>query len=137
MKEAKPGDVRPVVKGFDGKPTNEDALFTRPGIIRGQQVPMSSLALALTSANIGRQVVDRTGLSGRYDFDLEWNAARDTATTPPMSNDPLSSGAPADSSGISVFTAIQATTWVEVGARQRICGSTRGRCAGAAIGELV
>jgi uncharacterized protein (TIGR03435 family) len=42
-----------------------------PGQIRAQSTPARSLASALTSA-LGRKVVDKTGLTGVYDFTLKW-----------------------------------------------------------------
>jgi bla regulator protein blaR1 len=69
--------------------------------------PVSLLVHEL-SQRLGRPVVDRTGLSGHYDFKLEWISdqsppvlqSRDSATAVP-------SAPGADSSGPSLFTALQ------------------------------
>jgi uncharacterized protein (TIGR03435 family) len=50
----------------------------------------------MMSRRVGRAVVDRTGLTGRYDFLLEW--------TPEMTN-----AATTDAPGPSVFTAVRET----------------------------
>jgi uncharacterized protein (TIGR03435 family) len=52
----------------------------------------------MMSSRVGRAVVDRTGLSGRYDFTLEW--------VPEMAATATGDGAPA---GPSVFTALRET----------------------------
>jgi uncharacterized protein (TIGR03435 family) len=56
-------------------------------------VPFQSLTGQLT-IQLGRQVVDRTGLSGRFDFHLEWAPERNA-------DDPVDTGAPF------LFTAVQ------------------------------
>ena len=56
-----------------------------------QACPISSIATALAQG-VGRTVIDKTGLSGRYSFTLDWST----------SNDPLASG-----DALSLFTAIQ------------------------------
>ena len=63
----------------------------------------------LLSQQLGRTVVDKTGLTGHYDFTLQW--------TPDESQGPMFKGAeggqapasapPPDSSGPSIFTALQ------------------------------
>jgi uncharacterized protein (TIGR03435 family) len=77
------------------------------GHISGQSVPMSTLASALTQT-LGRTVLDKTGLTGKYDVTLDW--------TPEDASDPLSKGPeesrqtavpPPESSGPSIFTAIR------------------------------
>ena len=62
-----------------------------PGRLTGSGVPISALADHLSGPlyQLGRQVVDRTGLKGNYDFTLEW-AASDS-----------------DAPGQSLFTALQ------------------------------
>jgi len=60
-----------------------------PGIIQGGSIGLGSLANRLSSL-VGRQTVDRTGLTGVFDFDLTW--AADAAP---------------DSVGPSIFTALQ------------------------------
>jgi uncharacterized protein (TIGR03435 family) len=67
------------------------------------------LARTLTG-QLGSTVIDKTGLTGKYDFTLQW--------TPDVSQAPLMAGAgpgaqgpgaaaPADSSGPSIFTALE------------------------------
>ena len=60
-----------------------------PGIIQGASISLGPLVNRL-SPLVGRQVVDRTGLTGVFDFDLTW--AADAAP---------------DSVGPSIFTALQ------------------------------
>lgn len=72
------------------------------GLLRlvGEDAPVSRLTPALV-AYVGRIVVDRTGLEGRFDFKLEW--------VPDAANMPLINGAkmvPAED-GPSIFTAVQ------------------------------
>ena len=52
---------------------------------------------------IGRPVVDQTGLTARYDFDLEYTREDAGATMMPAS----SGGTPATEFGASVFSSIQ------------------------------
>jgi uncharacterized protein (TIGR03435 family) len=49
---------------------------------------MEYLALQLSnSGGLGREVLDKTGLTGSYDFKLEWAAGND-GNPPPDSNQP-------------------------------------------------
>jgi uncharacterized protein (TIGR03435 family) len=98
MKQAQPGDPAPVVMDRDGHPTHEDALYRLPGQIKAQQVPMTSLALALSASGLGRQVVDKTGLTGKYDLTLQWT---------PEQGSSGDAAPPVEASGPSIFTAIQ------------------------------
>jgi uncharacterized protein (TIGR03435 family) len=67
------------------------------GGVRGVAAPISTLT-GLLSQQLGRLVMDRTGLTGKYDFQLKWTP--DTAYHAESNND-----APSD--GPSLFTAVQ------------------------------
>jgi uncharacterized protein (TIGR03435 family) len=71
------------------------------GQMKGQKAPPSSLAGVL-SAIVGRTVVDRTGLNGRLDFNLEWTPDDLSSGNGPDSAAPLS-----NVPGPSIFTAVQ------------------------------
>ncbi len=67
------------------------------GQIGGTSVPVPDIARALTqeaAGELGRVVLDKTGIAGKYDFKLKWTP--DTGTDTPPAN-----------SGPSLFTAIQ------------------------------
>lgn len=67
------------------------------GQLSGQGTEIEFLVTAL-SRNLGRLVIDKTGLTGRYDFKLEW--------TPDPGQMPSSDVAPVES-GPTIFTALQ------------------------------
>lgn len=70
--------------------TGPRTFFTsRPALIAGTRVSMRELAAALSSL-LGRQVIERTGLSGVYDVKVQW--------TPDSA---------AGDVGVSLFTAVQ------------------------------
>jgi uncharacterized protein (TIGR03435 family) len=106
LQEAKPGDTYPNgIKGFDGQ-GGAGLMHMGPGGLTGQGLPISSLARIL-SQQLGNTVEDKTGLTGKYDFTLQWTPDRNTS---PMSPEPGQQGPAAsstDSSGPSIFTAIQ------------------------------
>jgi uncharacterized protein (TIGR03435 family) len=109
LHEAKPGDTYPNgLKGFDGG-GGPGMMLMRPGQLTAQGVDLSSVAKQL-SQQLGRTVQDKTELSGKYDFTLQW--------TPDERGGPMSAATqgggsrsddapPPDSSGPSLFTAIQ------------------------------
>ena len=72
-----------------------------PGRSTGRSMPMRLLADTLSS-RVGRKVIDETGLTGEWDWDLEWS---------PGPSEPVSPGdvtaAPAPSDGPSIFAAVQ------------------------------
>jgi uncharacterized protein (TIGR03435 family) len=74
-------------------------------LIRATAAPISVILDALECAPDlgGREVVDRTGLTGTYDFSLKWTPLQTTAA-PGDGNRSLSS---ADAGGASLFTAIE------------------------------
>ncbi len=78
---------------------------------RGRMVALGStvdLFLFSLSQNLGRTLVDKTGLTGRYDFELHWTPD-DASALPPRAADGSQPSAPPPSSdsGPSIFTAIQ------------------------------
>ncbi len=74
-----------------------------PGRMNGQRVPLSRIAQEL-SPFAGRPVVDETGLSGSFDFQLAWTPDQFRSDDGKIK---LLNGNPVDSSGPSFFTAIQ------------------------------
>lgn len=53
------------------------------------------------SDTVGRTILDKTGLPGKYDYTLEW----EPDDTPPIAGN--ENGLPVDSSKASIFTALQ------------------------------
>jgi uncharacterized protein (TIGR03435 family) len=111
MKEAKPGDTYP--NGFkppNGIPAAGSMTFQAgpSGImITGQGAPMAIL-IPTISREVGRLVVDKTGLTGNYDFKFQYTPE----TYHPPSNLSEGGGAgsmplPPDFGAISIFTAVQ------------------------------
>ncbi len=100
MKLAKPGDT--YSNGFKAA-TGQTILFTPPSHLVGQGASMTDLANRISDMgeySIGRQVFDKTGLTAKYDFSLQW--------TPDMkgAGDSDSDGG-AGGSGPSLFTAVE------------------------------
>jgi bla regulator protein blaR1 len=111
LHDAKPGDTYPNgLKGPDGH-SGEGLMLMRGngGPLTGQGVPVASLVQTL-SRQLGRTILDETGLTGKYDFTLQW--APDERAGP-MSAATQGGGSrsddapPPDSSAPSIFTAIQ------------------------------
>ncbi len=109
MKEAKPGDTYANgMKGPDGA--------AHPGMMRmgrgefmGQAVELAVLVRQL-SFHFGSTVVDKTGLTGKYDFDLKWapDEMEGAAPRAPDSGQPgADNPAPPATSGPSIFTALE------------------------------
>lgn len=70
-------------------------------------MPMSSFADWL-SRQLGRKVVDKTGLQGKYDFILRWTPERLTSIGGSAADANQGAATPSpDSSGPSIFTALQ------------------------------
>jgi uncharacterized protein (TIGR03435 family) len=110
MKEANPGDTYPNgLKAADGKGGGAGMMRTQPGEIVGQGIPLANL-VRLLSFQFGSQVVDKTGLIGKYDFDLKWapNEMEGPMPRPPDGGQPGSENpAPPATTGPSIFTALE------------------------------
>ena len=101
LKEAKPGDT-----GTKG--TNR---VSRPGmtlIAPRQGIPIAMLADRLSEI-LHRTIVDKTGLTGKYDITLEWASEDGPAPMPPGpgGDQRRTDSAPPPDTGPSIFTAIQ------------------------------
>lgn len=74
-----------------------------PSPIMVQGEPLASLVDVL-SAQLGRTILDRTGLKGNYDFTLQWTPDQGQAAK----DEALRAGAPTtDSAPPPIFTALQ------------------------------
>jgi bla regulator protein blaR1 len=122
LHEAKPGDTYPNgIKGPDGKPgTGLMIMGGNGGPVTGQGISVESLT-RLLSQQLGRTIVDETGLKGNYDFTLQWTPDERAG---PMPGAPQGGGSrsddapPLDSSGASIFTAIQEQLGLKLEARK-------------------
>jgi uncharacterized protein (TIGR03435 family) len=101
LKEARPGDTYPNgARSADASPAGAGTLIG----LTGQGVTMAALAVTLSRIDLGREVVDQTGLTGKYDFALR--CATTEAMRPVINGQmpPLS----ADEEALpSVFSALQ------------------------------
>ena len=111
MKEAKAGDTYANgFKGIGGRGGAGGTLFQMgpSGVmITSQGTPVSGLIGAL-SREVGRMIVDKTGLTGNYDFVLQYTPEgfrpRTDLTEPPVGSGMV---LPPDFGAISIFTAVQ------------------------------
>jgi uncharacterized protein (TIGR03435 family) len=72
LHEAKSGDTYPDgIKGPDGQPAGAGTMHQGLGELTVQALPMALVTRLLTQ-QLGRAVLDRTGLTGNYDFTLKW-----------------------------------------------------------------
>ena len=78
------------------------------GLIDGQGVPLEMLAMQLSN-QLGRPVIDRTGLKGNFDIKLEWTPDPGQGGTPFGGAPPpgVQAPPPPDPNGPSIFTAVQ------------------------------
>jgi uncharacterized protein (TIGR03435 family) len=70
----------------------------RVGMLPARNMTMAQFAALMQRMVVNKPVLDKTGLSGRYNFDLEWTPGETRATLP---------SAPASDSKPDIFTAIQ------------------------------
>ena len=88
------------VRGSDGRPLTPCAARTRRGGIVASGATMVELARVLSRlTGIERDVENRTGLDGRFDFTLEW--------TPPQPPPGADAAATVPETGPSIFTALK------------------------------
>jgi uncharacterized protein (TIGR03435 family) len=105
MKEATPGDhYADGPKSPDGTPAGAGTLIPTAKGLTGQAAEMTTLALMLSTLDLGREVVDRTGLTGRYDFTLR---CAPTQAMRPLINGQMQPVSEEDATLPSIFTAVQ------------------------------
>lgn len=78
------------------------------GQINAKGMPIEMLTRTL-SQNLGRHVIDKTDLKGRFDIELQWTPEPGQAFGPfgGGAPPPPGAGAPAESTGPTIFTAVQ------------------------------
>jgi len=76
-------------------------IIFRRNQLKAEKTPLSSLA-AVLSTIIGRAVIERTGLTGRFDLNLEWTQDEFLSRVGPDA-----AGSQANEAGPSIFTAIK------------------------------
>jgi uncharacterized protein (TIGR03435 family) len=110
IEEAKPGDTYPNgMKDLDGN-GHGDIMRVGRGVLIGQGVSIAFLVRMLSQQQLGRPVSDRTGLTGKYNFSLQWTPDVNQAPMlkrPDGGWQPSGSGVSPEFSGPSIFTAIQ------------------------------
>jgi uncharacterized protein (TIGR03435 family) len=106
MKQAVAGDTYANgLKSPNGNPVGPGTLTpTGMGQITAQAAQMSALATMLSRFGLGRELVDKTGLTGRYDFTLRFAP---TDNTRPVINGQRQAASDEEMGAASVFTAFQ------------------------------
>jgi uncharacterized protein (TIGR03435 family) len=112
LQEAKPGDTyADGPKGRDGSPLAAGNTRMTGGrnarLLTAHAVPISMLTQLLL-ALLGRPVLDKTGLAGKYDFTLTWGP--DDNRPPALAGGASNDGSPSvasDSNGPPLLTAVQ------------------------------
>ena len=74
LQRAIPGDTYPEgIKGEDDRPAGAGTISEQPGKLVGQGIPISQLVEILSDKyHLSRTVLDKTGLTDKYDFTLQW-----------------------------------------------------------------
>jgi bla regulator protein blaR1 len=107
LHEAKPGDTYAHgLKGPDGAGGPGMTLMTA-GQLTSQGISISDFTRIL-SQRLGSNVLDRTGLTGKYDISMQWPEDNGPAAGPPGAGAGEPGGsAPVESTGPSIFSVIQ------------------------------
>jgi uncharacterized protein (TIGR03435 family) len=106
LQEAKPGDTYTSgLKSPNGLPIGPGMMMMQlgGGQITAHGVPLADLVRQLT-AQLGRAIMDKTGLTGKYDFTLKWTPDDGQS---PLGGQPGPDNSPPPESWPSLFTALQ------------------------------
>lgn len=92
----------------EATPDDKGMMRLGRGILVGQGIPIASLANMLMQQREldGRTVLDKTGLSGKYEVTLRWMPEQSLDQTSPVGNS-QAAVPPTDASAPTIFTAIQ------------------------------
>jgi uncharacterized protein (TIGR03435 family) len=120
MKEATPGDTYPNGIHPPSGGSGAGLMWMKPGEFTGQGAPLDNLVRSLCFV-LGGTIVDQTGLTGKYDFDLKWTSEVGSGM-PAGPSDGGQSGAgnppAADNSGPSLFTALEEQLGLKLDAKK-------------------
>ncbi|MDQ6664169.1 MAG: M56 and DUF3738 domain-containing protein [Acidobacteriota bacterium] len=92
------------LKPSEGEGTGNRGIRMQRGVMNGMQAPVEFLTKSLADV-VGKPVIDKTGLAGKYDWKLEWTP--DQEQLKPGQTHDNAETAPPDLSGPSIFTALQ------------------------------
>jgi uncharacterized protein (TIGR03435 family) len=98
---------KPNIVGPDGRPTCN--MISSNQFIRASSRTIDQLAGSL-ARQVGRKVENRTGLSGNFDFDLEWSP--EFMKAPPPGN--VSAPSPGLDDNLSIYTALREQLGLEL-----------------------
>jgi len=98
----------PKLQASEAKGGGPPRMMMGRGLVNGQAVELPMLANVLSN-QLGRPVVDRTGLTGHFDIKLQWTPDPGQSLTPLGGAPPpgVQLPPPPDPNGPSIFTAIQ------------------------------
>jgi uncharacterized protein (TIGR03435 family) len=109
ISEAKPDDTYP--NGITGYGQGHgDVMRVGRDFLQGQGVSIAWLVHELSQKQLGRHLIDKTGLTAKYDFTLQWTPDTNQGTGLKPFDDRQSAAGntlPAENSEPSLFTAIQ------------------------------
>jgi uncharacterized protein (TIGR03435 family) len=94
------------MKDLEGK-GHGDVMSIRRGQLVGQGIPISNLVEMLSQLGLGLVIVDKTGLTAKYDFTLKWTPDQGTPKFKGADGSVQPAGPLADSFGPSLFTAME------------------------------
>ena len=109
IKEADLHRTDPTEFGTPDLPSGSGVMRMMPSEFNGREVPIQSLVHAL-SLVVDKTVVDKTGLTRRYDFDMKWEpdlAAGLVVRGFDGNGPPPGAESPSQGTGPSIFTALQ------------------------------
>jgi uncharacterized protein (TIGR03435 family) len=120
MKEATPGDIYPNGIHPPSGGSGAGLMWMQPGEFTGQGAPIENLVRSLCFV-LGGTIVDQTGLTGKYDFNLKWTPEVGSGMPAgPSDGGPAGAGnAPAaGNSGPSLFTALEEQLGLKLDAKK-------------------